>query len=94
MDKFLITFWKEPYNAENSFVQNLEYYITTAEITKSSYTNQDIYHVKLNDIGLYSKFGTFDIVCQDGFWSISDTESAELNFLKWNIVCRLISLNF
>ena len=89
MEEFKITFWKEPYNAENSFVKDIESFVTTAINNKSTVGTNDTFHVRLNDIGLHSLFGEFDIVRQNGFWQTSDRDSIEMNFLKWNIIREL-----
>lgn len=91
MEKFEITFWKKPFNAEISFVKGEVTFKTTANIAKSTEKTTETFHVKLNDIGLNSLFGEFDIVRQDGFWQTSDQDSAELNFLKWNIIEELMN---
>lgn len=91
MKEFKITFWKEPYKSDNSFVKDIESYLTSATITKSSDTTTDRFHVRLTDIGLNSLFGEFDIMRQNGLWQTSDKDSVELNFLKWNIINELTS---
>jgi hypothetical protein len=89
MEKFNITFWKEPYNADNSFVKDIESFVTSATITKSTDGMSDMFHVRLTDIGLNSLYGEFDILRQNGLWKTSDQDSVELNFLKWNIIIEL-----
>jgi hypothetical protein len=86
MKEFKITFWKEPYNAENSFVKDIESFVTTAIVNKRTEGFSEIFHVKLTDIGLQSLHGEFDIIRHNGLWQTSDQDSAELNFLKWNII--------
>ena len=70
MEKFKITFLKEPYNSENTFIQETKGFITSADITKSTSGIVDTFIVKLNDIGLNSLHGEFNIVRHDGFWKI------------------------
>lgn len=89
MEEFKITFWKEPYNADNSFVKDINSFLTSATITKSSDGNTHIFKVKLNDIGMNSLYGEFNILRQNGFWKTADSDSVELNFLKWNIISEL-----
>lgn len=89
MEEFKITFWKEPYNAENSFVKDIESFVTSATIKKSTVGHNDTFHVRLKDIGLHSLYSEFDIVRQNGFWQTSDRDSVEMNFLKWNIIREL-----
>jgi len=47
MDEFRITFWKEPYNSGNSFVKDIESFVTSATITKTTEGTEDRFHVKL-----------------------------------------------
>lgn len=89
MEEFKITFWKERYNADNSFVKVIESFVTSATITKSTNEMTDKFHVKLTDIGLNSLYGEFDILRHNGLWQTSDEDSVELNFLKWNIISEL-----
>ena len=89
MEEFKITFWKEPYNAEISFVKDIESYVTSASITKSTDGMTDTFHVRLTDIGLLSIYGEFDILRQNELWQTSDQDSVDLNFLKWNIISEL-----
>jgi len=89
MEEFKITFWKERYNSEISFVKDIESYLTSAIITKSTNGIIDTFHVKLSDIGLNSSFGEFDILRHNGHWETSDSDKVELNFLKWNIIAEL-----
>jgi hypothetical protein len=89
MEEFKITFWKKPYNAENSFVKDDVTFLTSAIITKTTERTTETFHVKLNDIGLNSLFGEFDIIRQNGLWETSDQDSAELNLLKWSI-CEVL----
>ncbi len=92
MEEFKITFWKEPYNAENSFVKDIESFVTSANITKTTDETIDTFHVQLLDIGLDSLHGEFDILRQNELWQTSDQDSVELNFLKWNIIIELSNL--
>lgn len=89
MEDFTITFWKEPYNADNAFVKDTESYVTSAIITKSEESFNEQFHVKLIDIGLNSLYGEFIILRRNGLWQTSDQDSVELNFLKWNIIREL-----
>lgn len=89
MEKFKITFWKEPYNAETAFVKDIESFVTSANITKTTDGMIDTFHVRLTDIGLNSLYGEFDIFRQNELWQTSDQDSVELNFLKWNIITEL-----
>lgn len=91
MEYFNITFWKEPYHFENSFVKDTEPFRTSAIITKSIEKTTETFHVKLNDIGLNSLYGEFNIVRQNGLWQISDQDSDELNLLKRNIIEELMN---
>jgi hypothetical protein len=91
MENFNVTFWKEPYNHNDSFVKDLTRFIASAKVSKSSSGQIDTFHIKLNDIGLNSLHGEFDIVRENGVWQRSDKDSAELNFLKWNIIGVLIN---
>lgn len=86
MKEFNITFWKEPYKADNPFSNGIEGYITSARIHKSTKGKTEIFLIHLQDIGLKSLYGNFEIICQDGYWQISDKDSAEFNLLKWNII--------
>ncbi len=86
MDEFKITFWKEPYNAENSYVKDIDSFVTSATINKTTDGRLDTFHVKLTDIGLNSFYGEFYILRENGFWKTTDQDSVELNFLKWNII--------
>lgn len=90
MEKFILTFWKEPYNSKSSFVKEVDDYLTSALVTVSENDGQKIFHIKLTDIGLDSKFGEFDIFKRDLFWKTSDRESEEFLFLKSNIISALI----
>ncbi len=89
MEEFKITFWKEPYNPEISFVKDLESFVTSATITKATDVLIDTFHVRLTDIGLNSLYGEFDILRKNELWQTSDQDSVELNFLKWNIIIEL-----
>ena len=93
MEIYKITFWKEPYNPDNSFVDDKEAYLTTAIVTQNEYKLETVYHIKLNDIGLFSMYGEFNIVNKNGFWLSKDFDSPEFNFLKSNIICTLDYLN-
>lgn len=86
MEKFKITFWKVQFNEDNSFIKKAESFLVTANITKSTEETTEIYQVKLNDIGLNSLFGEFEIVRQNNLWQTSDQDSKELNLLKMNII--------
>jgi hypothetical protein len=89
MEEFKITFWKEPCSTKISFVKNIESFVTSAIITKSTEGMIDKFHVLLTDIGLNSLYGEFDILRQNDLWQTSDQDSVELNFLKWNIIIEL-----
>ena len=89
MKEFKITFWREPYNSDSSFVKDINSYLTSATITKFSDKIFERFHVKLTDIGLHSLYGEFDIICKNGQWQTIDHDSIELNFLKWNIIFEL-----
>ena len=89
MEKFNIIFWKEPYKADNSFLNGIESYITSAIIHKSIKGMTEVFLIHLQDIGLKSLFGDFEIIRQNGYWQTSDKDSAEFNLLKWNIINAL-----
>lgn len=89
MEEFRISFWKEPYKADIPFYNGIESYITSATINKSTKGKNEIFLVHLQDIGLNSLYGNFEIICQDGFWKTSDIDSVEFNLLKWNIINAL-----
>lgn len=89
MEEFKITFWKEPFNSDNSFGKSIDFMTTSAIITKSIEKSTERYHVKLTDIGLDSLYGEFHILKINGRWQTSDLDSREMNFLKWNIICEL-----
>lgn len=93
MEIFKIIFSKEPYNKEDSFVNETESFLTSATITKSTNVVEDIYQVKLNDIGLDSLYGEFVIVKKNGFWQSTDKDDVKFNLLKWNITRRLEDIN-
>ena len=88
MEEFKITFWKEPFNSDNSFGKSIDFMTTSAIITKSIEKSTERYHVKLTDIGLDSLYGEFHILKINGRWQTSDLDSTEMNFLKWNIICE------
>lgn len=89
MKKFKITFYKEPYNADNAFGHDTKGFLTSADVTKSSSGGIDTFTVKLNDIGLNSLFGEFNIIRNNGSWSTSDKDSQELILLKQNIIYEI-----
>ena len=89
MEEFNITFWKEPYKADNPFFNGIESYITSAIIHKSIMGMTEIFFIHLQDIGLNSLYGDFEIIRLDGYWQASDKDSAEFNLLKWNIINAL-----
>lgn len=89
MEEFKISFWKEPYNSEISFVKDTESFMTSATITKSTVGITDTYHVRLTDIGLDSLYGEFDILRHSELWQTTDEDSNELNLLKRNIIIEL-----
>ncbi len=89
MEIFKIVFKQESYNKENAFVPNVEYYLTSAIITKSIDNDEERYKVKLNDIGLDSRFGEFFMVRKNGFWQSTDQDDVEFNLLKHNITTRI-----
>lgn len=91
MEEFNITFWKEPFNPENSFVKDTDSFKTSATITKFTVKKHETFHVILNDIGLNSLYGEFDILRQNGFWQSSDQDSDELIQLKKNIIEELMN---
>mgnify|MGYP001557722364 CR=1 FL=1 len=93
MEHFKIIFSKEPYNKEDSFVNGTESFLISATITKSTNGVEDIYQVKLNDIGLDSLYGEFVIVKKNGFWQSTDKDDLKFNLLKWNITRRLEEIN-
>ncbi len=93
MEKFKITFWKEPYNADNAFIQESKGFITSADINKSTSGIVVTFFVKLSDIGLDSLHREFNIVRHDGLWKTSDQDSGELNLLKKNIINELDRLH-
>jgi hypothetical protein len=72
MEEFKITFWKEPYNRQSSFVKDIESFLTSATITKSTDGIIDRFHVRLTDVGLNSLLGEFDILRQNELWQTSD----------------------
>jgi len=90
MEEFKIVFWKEPYQAGDTFIRNIESFVTTAIVKKSMDGTTETFHIKLTDIGLNSLYGEFDIVKANGFWQTSDQDPVELNVLKWNIIHMLI----
>lgn len=92
MEKFKITFFKEPYNADNAFIQETKGFITSAGVTKSTSGTVETFDIKLNDIGLNSLHGEFSIVRHNGFWKTSDQDSGELNLLKQNIITEIDQL--
>ncbi len=89
MEKFKITFLKEPYNADNAFIKETKGFITSADIIKSTSGIVDTFFIKLSDIGLDSLHGEFNIVKNNGLWKTSDQDSGELNLLKRNIIYEL-----
>jgi len=89
MRSFKVLFWKTPFVTEIDFVPDTNTYITSATVTQTIDDLSDIFHIKLNDIGLNSLFGEFDIIRKNGYWQTTDKDGAELNFLKWNIICSL-----
>ena len=89
MEKFKITFLKEPYNADNAFIKETKCFITSADIIKSTSGIVDTFFIKLSDIGLDSLHGEFNIVKNNGLWKTSDQDSGELNLLKRNIIYEL-----
>ncbi len=92
MEKFNITFLKEPYNADNAFIRETKGFLTSADILKSTYRTVDTFVVKLNDLGLNSLHGEFNIVRHNGLWKMSDQDSGELNLIKQNIIYELEQL--
>lgn len=89
MEEYRITFWKEPYNSEISFVKDIDSFLTSAIITKKTDGALDTFNVRLTDIGLYSLYGEFEILRKNEIWQTSDQDTVELNFLKWNIITQL-----
>ena len=94
MNKFIISFIYVPYNVESTFVPDLNMIQTTATIMHTKEKNISIFHVKLNDIGLDSLFGEFNIIIDTNFWQVSDVDSNELNKLKENIINELYKLGY
>lgn len=90
MEKFKITFWKEPLFDDTSFINSSESIQTSAIITKSTYQTIETYHIQLIDIGLDSLYGQFEIIRKNGFWQTSDQGSQDLNLLKKNIIEKLL----
>lgn len=88
-----MTFYAEPYNADNAFVKETKGFTTSADIIKSTNGTVDSFAVKLDDIGLNSLHGEFNIVRDKGFWKTSDQDSGELNLLKRNIITELDQLS-
>ncbi|MGC4041896.1 MAG: hypothetical protein QM710_14225 [Flavobacterium sp.] len=86
MEKIKITFWKESYNPETSFIKEINNFLTSAEVTKTTNGNEDNYTVKFVDIGLDSLYGQLIIKRRAGNWITSSEDSAEINLLKWNII--------
>lgn len=90
MEKFKITFWIKPLYDDDPFIKNSEPYLTSANITKSTFQTIESYHVQLDDIGMNSLFGEFEIIRENGNWQTSDQDSQDLNSLKWNIIEKLM----
>lgn len=89
MNNINITFLKQPCNAENSFLKDSNAFVTSAAITMFNYGDTEIFNVKLNDIGLNSLYGKFEISRQNGNWKTTDIDSCELNSLKMDIISAL-----
>ena len=79
-------FWREPFNHPDSFVKEIDSFLTTAEIIKTIKGNEEIYHVKFYDQGLLSQYGEFDLIKRDGFWKLDHAQIHEFTFLKNNIM--------
>jgi hypothetical protein len=89
MEIYNITFWTKTFIEGNSSLGDPDFK-ASATITHFTEKTHEIFNIKLNDIGLKSLFGEFDIVRQNGFWQTSDLDSEELNQLKMNIIDELI----
>ena len=93
MQKIKITFWKESYNPENSFVKDLNDLRTTATVTKTETKENEYYQIKFDDIGLDSLYGELYIERRDMFWVRPAEDTPELTLLKSNIICALMLQN-
>jgi hypothetical protein len=92
MEKIKITFWKESFNPENSFLKEINNFLTSAEVIKTETKDNENYHIKFNDIGLDSLYGELNIVRRNKRWITSTEDAPELTFLKWNIIGALMLL--
>ena len=92
MKEFKITFLKEQYKTDSPFSVGSESYITSASITKNINGEIEIFHVRLDDIGLHSIYGEFDLLCKNSMWLFNENDSREFNLLKKNIVNELMNI--
>ena len=93
MKQYKITFWHKSIPNEGPFILKEENFNTSALISEINEPECEIFHVKLLDIGLYSKYGEFAIIKTNGFWETYDKDGSEFNFLKANIIEALVLLN-
>jgi hypothetical protein len=85
MKAFTLTFFIEN-NEEKSFIPDNDKIITSAQIGQIIDGSEEIFQIQLNDIGLKSVYGDFEIVRENGLWKTTDKDSMELNILKRSII--------
>jgi hypothetical protein len=85
-EKFKIIFWQVQANEKGFIIPNIDLYLSYAIVTKSTDNFTEIYHIELEDIGLSSLFGEFDLIRENNLWQISDQDSQEFRLIKSSII--------
>lgn len=85
MKTFTLTFFIENRD-EKSWIPDNDKIITSAQICKIIDGTKEIFQIILNDIGLKSVYGDFEIVRENGLWKTTDKDSMKFNTVKRNIM--------
>ena len=85
MKTFALTFFIEN-SDEKSFIPDNDKIITSAQICQIIDGDKEVFQIILDDIGLKSVYGDFEIVRGNGLWKTTDKDSVKFNIIKRSIM--------
>jgi len=85
MKTFTLTFFIEN-SDEKSFIPDNDKIITSAQICQIIDGGKEVFQIILDDIGLKSVYGDFEIVRENGLWKTTDKDSVKFNIIKRSIM--------
>ena len=90
---FKIQFMNVPYANANSFFKSEESSVVDADIEVKETEKSQIFAITLEDIGLKSLFGEFEIEKEkdSNFWRVDGTKGLDFVTLQYSIISALIT---